>query len=120
MAESLTVTADKIEVSRSSGRSIRLFLPDGTPQGLIIAEVGNWIGKALCSPRGRLDELLKRSEATRTGIYILLGPDPDRPGGTKAYIGEADNVGGRLRIHLRDEEKDFFDRLLSLSQRTIT
>src|SRR5947208_8472257 len=81
---------DKGEASRSSGRSIRLFLPDGTPRGLIIAEVGNWIGKALCAPRGRRDELLKRSEATRTGIYILLGPDPDRPGGTKAYIGEAD------------------------------
>ena len=120
MIEDLTVSSDKGEASRSTGRSIRLFLPDGTPQGLIIAEVGNWIGKALCAPRGRLSELLRRSEAARTGIYILSGPDPDRPGGTKAYIGEADNVGGRLRIHLRDEEKDFFDRLLSLSQRTIT
>jgi len=42
----------------------------------------------------------------------LVGPDPDRPGGLLVYIGEADDVAARLRIHLRSETKDFFDRLL--------
>jgi hypothetical protein len=53
----------------------------------------------------------KRSEASRTGIYILSGPDPDLLDGTIAYIGEADDVAARLRIHLRSGDKNFFTRL---------
>ena len=93
------------ELPRPPGRSIRLFLADGTPQGIITAEIINWTGKALCAPRARLPDLLKRGEAGRTGIYILLGPDPDRPGQSQAYIGEADNIAARMRTHLRAEEK---------------
>jgi hypothetical protein len=33
------------------GRSVRLFLIDGTPQGIRTAEVGNWTGLALVCPR---------------------------------------------------------------------
>jgi len=95
----------------TAGRSLRLFLVDGTPQGIIAAEIINWTGKALCAPRARLGDLLKRPEAARTGVYILIGPDPDRPGGERAYIGEADDIANRMRIHLKAEEKDFFDRL---------
>jgi hypothetical protein len=58
--------------------------------GRVVAEIGNWNGKVLAAPRGRLGELLKRSEASRTGIYVLTGPDPEQLGGTTAYIGEAD------------------------------
>jgi hypothetical protein len=94
-----------------SGRSVRLFLADGTPQGIIAAEIINWTGKALCAPRARLADLLKRPEAARTGIYVLMGPDPDRAGGDRAYIGEADSIASRMKNHLKDEEKDFFDRL---------
>lgn len=98
--------------ARPQGRSIRLFLADGTPQGVVLADVGNWSGKVLSAPRGRVLELLKRSEASRTGVYILIGADPDRPGGALAYIGEADDIAARMRIHLRSEQKDFFDRLI--------
>jgi hypothetical protein len=94
------------------GRSIKLFLADGTPQGLIIAEIMNWTGQAMVAPRSGAAGLLRRAEAARTGIYILMGPDPDRSAGTKVYIGEADNVAERLRIHLRMEEKEFFERLV--------
>jgi hypothetical protein len=90
---------------------LRLFLVDGIPTGLVVADVGNWNGKVLAAPRGKLGELLKRSEASRTGIYVLTGPDPERLGGTIAYIGEADDVAARLRIHLRSGDKDFFTRL---------
>lgn len=97
--------------SSGGGRSIRLFLADGTPHGLVVAEVGNWSGKVLAAPRTRLSALVRRPEASRTGIYILVGPDPERADGLLAYIGEADDVAARLRIHLRSEAKDFFDRL---------
>jgi hypothetical protein len=65
----------------------------------------------LAAPRARSGELLKRPEAARTGVYVLAGPDPDRSGGTLVYIGEADDVAARLRIHMRSADKDFFDRL---------
>lgn len=93
-----------------SPRSVRLFLPDGNPAGLMIAEVVNWTGKVLCAPRHRLADLIERREAAKTGVYILTGPDPDRFGGTIAYIGEADSVGTRLRRHDADDAMDFFDR----------
>lgn len=91
-------------------RSVRIFLPDGNPSGLMIAEVVNWTGKVICAPRPRLIDLLGRKEANRTGVYLLTGPDPDNVSGTKAYIGEADSVGTRLRRHDADEGMDFFDR----------
>jgi len=73
---------DTIEArGAAAGRSVRLFLSDGTPHGLIVAEVGNWNGKILCGPRSRIVELLRRPEASRTGIYIQIGPDPERAGG---------------------------------------
>src|SRR2546425_11811513 len=91
------------------GRQIKLFLVDGSPAGIITAEVVNWTGKALSAPRARLAQLIRREEAERTGIYVLIGPDPDRVAGYKAYIGEADSGGTRLRHH--DDDKDFFDRV---------
>ncbi|HEV2515402.1 MAG TPA: GIY-YIG nuclease family protein [Devosia sp.] len=94
----------------SGARSIRLFLADGTPDGVIVAEVGNWVGKALTAPRTRLLDLLRRPECAQTGIYVLLGPDPERAGGTVGYIGEADDVAARLRFHMRSGDKDFFER----------
>jgi hypothetical protein len=90
---------------------LRLFLVDGVSDGTVIAEIGNWSGKVLAAPRGKLGELLKRSEASRPGIYVLTGSNPERLGGTIAYIGEADDVAARLRTHLRSGDKDFFTRL---------
>ena len=96
--------------SSSAGRQIRMFLVDGTPAGLMTAEVMNWTGKAIVAPRARFADLVRREEATRTGIYILIGPDPERINGLKVYIGEADSVGKRLRRHDSGDEMDFFDR----------
>ena len=62
-------------------------------------------------PRARFADLVRREEATRTGIYILIGVDPERINGLKVYIGEADVVGKRLRHHDSKEEMDFFDRV---------
>ncbi len=59
-----------------SGRSIRIYLIDGDASGLLTAEVMNWSGKLLVSPRTKLAELAKREESTRTGVYVLAGPDP--------------------------------------------
>lgn len=104
----------------SAGKSVRLFLADGTPGGLLTAEIMNWTGHVVAAPRSDLAELLKRPEATRTGIYILLGDDPNSLGGQMAYIGEGDDVSKRLYQHARSEDqngKDFWDRAIMLTSK---
>ena len=98
----------------STGRSIRLFLVDGTPNGLLTAEIMNWTGHVLTGPRSKLSELVQRPEAGRTGIYFLVGPDPDNSFKQLVYIGESDDVGTRLKQHNRPEEqggKDFWEKV---------
>lgn len=104
----------------SDGRSIRLFLADGTPGGLLTAEIMNWTGHVVAAPRSDLAALLKRPETSRTGIYILLGDDPESVSGTLAYIGEGDEVRTRLKQHARTDEqggKDFWGRAIVLTSK---
>lgn len=89
----------------TAGKSVRLFLVDGTPGGLITAEIMNWTGHIIAAPRSDLAALLRRDETTRTGVYILLGDDPESVGGLLAYIGEGDDVSKRLYQHSRPEVK---------------
>lgn len=88
------------------GRSIRLFLVDGTPQGMRTAEVGNWTGLALVCPRTDLVRLSQRQEVKKTGIYILVGPSDTAASGLSLYVGEGDEVWSRLASH--DINKDFW------------
>jgi len=59
-----------------TGNTIRIFLADGEPTGILLAEISNWTGKVLVAPRSQLDQLSKREEVRRTGVELLLGPDP--------------------------------------------
>lgn len=93
-----------------NGRTVRLFLVDGSPTGLITAEIMNWTGHALVCPRSRLADALKREESVRTGVYFLIGDDPDQPTRTRVYIGEGDCVADRLKSHAVDESKEFWTR----------
>jgi Domain of unknown function (DUF4357) len=104
----------------SVGKSIRLYLADGTPGGLLTAEIMNWTGHVVAAPRSDLAALLKRQETSRTGIYILLGDDPESLGGSLAYIGEGDDVSKRLYQHARAENqggKDFWERAIVLTSK---
>ena len=92
------------------GRSVRLFLTEGTASGLTTAEIINWTGHILTGSRNGLSRLLQREELTRTGIYFLAGTgwnDLDTP---RVYIGESDSVGKRLIQHSRDGTKGFWER----------
>jgi hypothetical protein len=92
------------------GRTVRLFLVDGSATGLITAEIMNWTGHALISSRSRIGEALKREEASRTGVYFLIGDDPEQPTKNKVYIGEGDIVSDRIKIHVSDDSKEFWTR----------
>jgi uncharacterized protein DUF4357 len=93
----------------SKGRTIRLFLVDGSPSSILTAEIMNWTGHVLYGPRTRIADLLKRDEVKRTGLYLLVGQSPDNPLQSVVYIGESDNVRQRLLQHNIDESKDFWD-----------
>lgn len=104
----------------SAGKTVRLFLADGTPGGLLTAEIMNWTGHVVAAPRSDLASLLKRAETSRTGIYLLMGDDPDSLGELLTYIGEGDNVSARLYQHARPEEqggKDFWNRAIVLTSK---
>lgn len=107
-------------LSVSLGKSIRLYVADGRPGGLLTAEIMNWTGHVVAAPRSDLAGLLRRPEASRTGIYLLLGDDPDSLGGLLAYIGEGDDIGKRLYQHARAEDqggKGFWDRAILLTSK---
>lgn len=82
--------------------TIKLFLPRGEAKSLRTAEISNWSGKAVAAPRTELDELLQREELNKPGVYILDGTDP-LSGSPRAYIGEAEVIGDRLKQHKAKE-----------------
>lgn len=90
------------------GRTIRVFLAEGTAEGLRTAEIINWTGKLFVFARARLADFAQREEATRTGIYFLVGRDLDDPLKDAVYIGESDNISKRLAQHDGDVKKDFW------------
>lgn len=92
------------------GKTIRLYLVNGSPTEILTAEIINWTGKIIVAPRTQLAELAKREEVRRTGIYCLVGPDPEIQSREVVYIGEGDNVFKRLSAHDKDESKDFWNR----------
>jgi predicted GIY-YIG superfamily endonuclease len=86
------------------GRSLELYFVDGKPDGMLTAEVFNWTGHVLKTPRTRIADALRREEAEYTGVYILLG---DAEGQPQAYIGEAEDLRARIRGHVA--KKDWWE-----------
>lgn len=81
------------------GKTIELFLVNGTADSLIIAELSNWNGKAIKIPRIEVSSC-NRDDITQAGVYFLFCKEDD--GSDSVYIGEAENVKERLMQHLRD------------------
>ena len=81
------------------GKSIELFLANGTADSLITAELSNWNGKAIKIPRIEVSEC-KRDDIKGAGIYFLFCKEDDDS--DSVYIGEAENIQERLIQHLRD------------------
>ena len=82
------------------GRSIELFLANGTADSIVTAELSNWNGKAIKIPRIEVNDC-KREDIQEPGIYFLFCKDEDNDEDS-VYIGEAENVKERLVQHLRD------------------
>lgn len=68
-------------------KSIRLFLVDGNPNGILTAEIVNWTGHVLSAPRSKLVDLVQREECQKTGIYFLVSENPEPPFYPNVYMG---------------------------------
>lgn len=95
------------------GRTIQLFLVDGTPNGLRKATIHGWTGLIFVATTSTFAALTSRKELDRTGVYILAGPDPEQEGGTRAYIGSANSV--QERIKQSAVQRDFWEIAIAVT-----
>lgn len=85
------------------GKSIELFLANGTADSLITAELSNWNGKAIKIPRIEVADC-KREDIKGPGVYFLFCKEEDNS--DSVYIGESETIQDRLVQHLRDYSAD--------------
>lgn len=95
------------------GRTIQLFLVDGKPSGLRKATIHGWTGLIFVSGDSTFGSLTARDEVDRTGIYILSGPDPEKSGVTRAYIGSGNSVAERIKQSAL--KRDFWETAITIT-----
>jgi len=86
--------------------SIKIFVPDGDPDGLRLVEKSNWTGIGVVFNRTTYKQVVCRPEFTKTGVYVLVGSS-EGSGLPTIYVGEGDPVKDRLNQHY--SKKDFWD-----------
>lgn len=90
------------------GKTIKIFLIDGDPNGRMSCELSNWSGKAYKIPRIKIKDCTDRDDLTNTGVYLLFGKNDD--GKDQVYIGEAESILKRLNQQLTS--KDFWNEAI--------
>ncbi len=99
------------------GRTVKIYLVDGIPSGVMTAEIMNWTGKFTVAPRTQLADLAQRDELKRTGVYVLAGQNPKDPSQEMVYIGESDNIWKRLTQHNNDPLKEFWGKTIIITSK---
>jgi len=98
---------------RQVGKTIQIYLPDGNPRGLRIAEITSRTVSAILIPRSKLAESATRDELNNVGVYLLFGSEESKP---QVYIGEAENCLSRLKQH--NKSKDFWSHAVAFISKT--
>lgn len=90
--------------------TIRIYVPDGDPDGVRVIDRMNWTGRGVAFPRDVWDRAIARPEFSKPGVYILIGrvDSDDEDDLPLLYIGQTDELSNRLGQHQKD--KDFWDR----------
>ncbi|HCS21844.1 MAG TPA: DUF4357 domain-containing protein [Bacteroidetes bacterium] len=97
----------------SFGKTIKIFLIDGDPNGRMSCELSNWTGKAYKIPRIKVKECTDRDDMQSTGVYFLFGRDDE--GKDMVYIGEAETILKRLNQHVT--QKEFWNEAIVLTSK---
>jgi len=88
--------------------TLRIFVPDGDPEGVRIIDRMNWTGLGIVFPREKWPVTKPRAEFSRPGVYILTGYRSAEDELPTIYIGEGDVLRTRIDSHFQN--KDFWDR----------
>lgn len=99
----------------TSGKTIQIYLPDGDPQGLRIAEITSRTVQAILIPRSKLENAFKRDELRNVGIYFLIG-NPEVESKDILYVGEAEECLQRLKQ--QNKAKDFWNTAIVIISKT--
>lgn len=100
---------------RSKPQTIQIFLPDGSPRSVKIAEITNRTISAVFIPRIKLNQANKRDEIQNVGTYFLFGKNEEHSL-QQVYIGESEDCLKRLRDHNRN--KDFWTHAVVMVSKT--
>jgi hypothetical protein len=100
-------------IMATRGKSINLFLMDGTPTGRVKVTLANWTGVAYRIPRTELDMCKGLDVLTQSGVYFLFGTIEETDEDV-VYIGQAgvrkngEGILYRLMEHKRNPDKDYW------------
>jgi hypothetical protein len=99
----------------SRPQTIQIFLPDGNPTSIRIADITNRMITAVLIPRSKLGDVAARQEVRRYGIYFLFGENEEKAKPI-TYIGETDDCFIRLQSHNR--AKEFWNYAVVISSKS--
>jgi len=99
----------------SLGKTIQIFIPDGNPRSVRIAEITSRTIQAILIPRSKLEYVTTRDEINNVGMYFLVG-NPEEEAMPLLYVGEAEDC--LTRLHQQNRLKDFWDVALVIVSRT--
>src|SRR6266576_3869805 len=68
--------------------TIRIFVPDGDPEGLRIIDRMNWTGLGIVFPRESWSKIRQRLDFGKPGVYILVGYVSEEDDLPTLYIGQ--------------------------------
>lgn len=75
-------------------RSVNIFLLDGDPDGIRVAQISMSTIQAIAFRKLQMKQVRGTfPELARPGVYMLLGFDETQPDRLLAYIGESECVG---------------------------
>lgn len=97
------------------GKTIQVFLTDGSPRGIKLAEITSNIELAIFIPRTKINEANSRKEVSNAGIYFLFGEGEDSAKPI-VYIGQSRNCIERIKTH--DQKKDFWNYAIIITSKT--
>jgi len=93
------------------GVSLRIYLPEGTPDGVRLVSKSNWTGLAVAVSRSRYPTArATRGEFRTPGVYVLTGPAENAKYEARVYIGEGEDP--RVRIDAHHGQRDFWNRVV--------
>ena len=97
------------------GKTIQIFIPDGNPRSVRIAEITSRTVQAISIPRSKLDYAATRNELDNVCIYFLIG-NPDEEAKPLLYVGEAEDC--LIRLKQQNKYKDFWNTALVVVSKT--